>query len=175
MTGIKNAKGKLKGSDTHSAGLSGTAALVQGTPVSGSLGGGTPNFNQNVPYTLLTGPYNWATTPSITTPAQPCLLIITWIELEPPNGGSSGQLVYLRRGTTNLASFALGGGLNWGIYTSLSPVAGSHQYSFFIDSFHQCSPHNAQINVKFITINDTHAGTLSGSNTQDTQENKIIA
>ena len=196
MTGIKNSKSTLlgsdthalggsAGSDTHSAGLSGSAILNSLTG-SGKINGDASFYSptRNNKFTShATG--SVITSVTVTTPTDPSTLVL--IMTTKMGGFDGAQSLELKEDGVLLTTFSSGSDrfdISTKIHVITNPTAGSNTYQVVANpgsvQFSGCS-----ITAVFISVNDTHAGVLngsppsdthalSGSNTQTTIEDDII-
>jgi len=167
-----NSKVKITGADTHSADLTGTTTLAEGgntetQNANGTTSGGattTKRNNGSDGATILTFS-------SITTPVNSTLIIITATAPQLTTG-SNAKTILLKRGSTVLETISIDGIDSnstvqiANIHIDASPQSGTNTYTLEQDD--NSSFGGVTATLMFIELTDTHAASLIGANTQNT-------
>lgn len=158
ILGTDSHAGQLNGSDTHSAGISGTSSMSNATPLGTAIAGSGESFSTPRVNSITINTNTQYLTINTTPPANSIAVIVVtgFIDI----GGNSGPAL-LRRGTTTLTSFSTGGSVT---YVDTNTGTSATSYNLFNQGT-QCFPKYQSLTVVYVTLTDTHAGVLNGSDT----------
>lgn len=168
---IKNAKALLLGSDTHGAGLSGSATLSETTDF--TTNNTRPDNEGSTSKFRSVSSGNEGVSVTITTPTNPSILVL--IVTTVARRSSAVTDWDLEEDGVKLLDMATTGAIqsvDTFVHIISSPTSGSNKYAVVADGLQ--SNAGMSITAVFIDVNDTHAGTLTGSNSQDTRSHSPI-
>lgn len=162
------AKVFLTGADTHAADLTGSAVQVNDSGVGSSAGGNASATTSRPTRTFFS---NGSTILSVvdTTPANSTVIVTICYRTSLTGNGGNSELTI---GGAQVLTFSTpgAGGTGFQQYVDVDPPAGSNTYAFKSLSSQQLE--SMFLVVKFISLDDTHAATLTGSNTQQAAPSK---
>lgn len=176
---LKNSKLKLLGSDTHAADLTGSATQAQNTTNEVvSAKSGFTVVNDTVGEAMNTSSGGVEASVVVTTPSDSLVVIVANMFSVNDSAGTDTHNIRILDGTTELASTSIGVGSNSSRLIPLLfvgvPLTGSRTYNVEAWSPGGGILVSVSINVTHVQLTDTHAASLTGSNTQTTHEDRVL-